>query len=362
MAVGEEVKGSPGVCQSPPQEVVNQRRWDLKAIVVTVGSPKESLGAMKLANWLRRTGWDVAEATRVGVEDRADLYAFSCVFSWKLPALVEMVQEVKSQGEVWIGGPAVTFHPKNAAYVESMTGIKPTHGIDERFEREIGSYPMTYFSRGCPAYTPACGLCPVPKIEGNSFRYYPDSQPAKMLLDNNLSALPEDYQEYIIKRYADEWRGGKVDCNSGFEPHTFNAETLYRWDKFPLMAWRFGYDDTTERDQALAMMELLSDTGYSGDEVRVYTMIGNEPIEACHKRIKEVVARGFFPWPQRVRPLDWLGPNGTLPTRFDWDEDTLTAYQRFYSIPQLWRKFHKEGKDPSEFYYQGRYPIRKEPK
>lgn len=331
----------------------------MRAAVITVGSPKESLGAMKLANWLRRTGYDVTETTKVGIEDHYDLYAFSCIFSWKLTSMVEMVQEVKGHGEVWIGGPAVTFHPANARYVEQATGVKPFHGIDERFEREPGDYPMVYFSRGCPAYTPACGLCPVPKIEGNAFRYYPDSKPAKMLLDNNLSALPDEYQEYIIKSYADNWRGGKVDCNSGFEPHTFNAETMDRWAKFPLMAWRFGYDDTTERDQALAMMDLLAETGYVKDDVRVYTMIGNEPIEACHERILEVVNRGFFPWPQRVRPLDWLGPVGTLPTRYDWDEDTLVAYQRFYSIPMLWRKFLKEKRSPSEFFYQGRYPIKK---
>lgn len=137
-----------------------------KAVVVTVGSPKESLGAMKLARWLKRTGWEVHERTSLEplFDSGFDLYCFSAVFSWRLPQLVEMAKFAAKCGEVWIGGPAVTFHPYNARYVERETGLRPFTGIDERFEREPGPYPMVYFSRGCPAYTPACGLCPVPRI------------------------------------------------------------------------------------------------------------------------------------------------------------------------------------------------------
>jgi hypothetical protein len=57
------------------------------------------------------------------------------------------------------------------------------------------------------------------------------------------------------------------------------------------------------------------------------------------------------PWPQRLRPLDWLG--GDLPTRHDWDEPTLIAFQRFYSTRGFWGRLK-----PEEFYYQGRYPLR----
>lgn len=264
-----------------------------------------------------------------------------------------MAREAKQThgGEVWIGGPAVTFHPDNARYVQRETGIVPHVGLDDRFEREPGSYPMAYFSRGCPAYTAACGNCPVPRIEGNQFTYYRESMPAPLLLDNNLSALPDDYQDFIIERYAG-WRGF-VDANSGFEPHTFTEATLERWKRFPLRYWRFGYDDLSERDQALEMMRLLRAHGYSGEKVRVYTLIGNEPIAGCQRRITEVIEAGCHPWPQRVRPLNWLGPDGTLPTRYDWDEPTLIAFQRFYSIKGLWGQMK-----PEEFWYQGRYPLR----
>lgn len=327
----------------------------MKALVITVGSKNESLGALKLATWLRRSGYDVDTESRIEpltlVHLGYDLYAFSIVFSWRLPALVAMVWSIQHEGKaVWIGGPAVTFHPGNARYVEKETGIAPHVGLDRRFEEEPGAYPMVYFSRGCPAYTPACGLCPVPKLEGNAFTFYRHAMPAKLLLDNNLSALPDDYQDFIIDRYVTTWRGGKVDANSGFEPHSFTAATCERWQKFPLQCWRFGYDDISERDEALEMMRVLKFYGHAGQSVRVYTMIGNEPIETCCQRIREVIDMGMHPWPQRLRPLDWR--EGSLPCRFDWNEQTLIAYQRFYSIAGLWKRMK-----PEEFYYQSRYPL-----
>lgn len=321
-----------------------------RALVVTVGSKHESLGALKLARWLRRNSWSVDEATSVSMFDCGyQLIAFSVVFSWKIPLLIAMVNEAKAiADEIWIGGPAVTFSTANAEFVRTKTGVNPSIGIDERFEREPGTYPMVYFSRGCPAYTPACGLCPVPRIEGNAFRFYPDSRPAPLLLDNNLSALPVDYQAHIIRSYA-SWTG-RVDANSGFEPHTFTLDTCKRWEAFPLRCWRFGYDDITERPQALAMMRLLRDRGHTGENVRVYTLIGNEPIEVCHQRIRDVIENGCHPWPQRLRPLDWI--SGSLPVRFDWDEPTLIAFQRFYSVAGLWKQMQ-----PKDFFYQQRYPL-----
>jgi hypothetical protein len=322
-----------------------------KAAVVVAGtSVFESLGAMKLERYLSRLGYRVDRITKLTMFDDYDFYAFSAVFSWHLPRMVGMVREAIRRGvSCWIGGPAVSFAAANRAYVLRQTGVSPHVGIDERFEQEPGDYPMVYFSRGCPAYTPACGFCPVPKLEGTSFRFYPDATPAPLLLDNNLSALPIDYQNHIIRRY--QGFPGKVDANSGFEPHSFDEDTCKRWEDFPLRYWRFGYDDITERDQAGRMMTILARRGYSGDRVRVYTLIGNEPIATCLRRIREVIAKGFHPWPQRLRPLDWLG--GALPTRHDWDEATLIAVQRFYSLKTLWGRI-----DPRDFYYQGRFPFR----
>jgi hypothetical protein len=327
----------------------------MKCLIISVGGKNTSLGAHKLAAYLRRLNHvvDHVGSMPLKVADY-DLFCFSVVFSWHLPETVRLIRFAKLFGEVWVGGPAVTFHPDNARYIESQTGIKPHIGLDDRFEREPGKYPMVYFSRGCPAYTPACGVCPVPRMEGNSFTFYPESQPATLLLDNNLSALPVDYQEHIIAAYQGFPR--KVDAQSGFEPHTFTEETLHRWERFPLLCWRFGYDDLTERNECLTMLGLLNANGYRDEKVRIYTLIGNEPIQDCYQRVREVIGDvkdpEAHPKPQRLRPLNWLGPDGTLPCRFDWDEPTLIAFQRFYSLGAFWKRMK-----PSEFYYQGRYPL-----
>jgi len=320
----------------------------MKASVITIGTKHESLGAKKLASWLRSRGWLVDESNRVEpMFHDYDLTCFSVVFSWRLPELVKQVRSVR--GEVWIGGPAVTFSDRNRKFVMEKTGVNPTIGIDDRFEGADHDADMTYFSRGCPAYTPACGLCPVPRIEGTTFRFYPNAKTARLLLDNNLSALPGSYQDHIISCYRD-W-DGKVDANSGFEPHTFADETFERWSVFPLQCWRFGYDDLTERCEALTMLELLRSRGVRSRKIRVYTLLGNEPVADCVNRCDEVIAGGGEPCPQRLRPLDWLG--GPLPTRHDWTEQDLIAVQRYYTCPQIWRSVKKR-----DFYYQSRFPFR----
>jgi hypothetical protein len=80
----------------------------VKALVVSVGGKNTSLGAFKLANYLRRHGYEVEHSGKMTL-CRYDLYCFSVVFSWHLPSLVEMVRFAKLFGEVWVGGPAVTF-------------------------------------------------------------------------------------------------------------------------------------------------------------------------------------------------------------------------------------------------------------
>jgi hypothetical protein len=61
-----------------------------------------------------------------------------------------------------------------------------------------------------------CWFCIVPKIEGSDFTFDWDFQPAPVLCDNNLSALPVEYQEHIIRRYQ-ETGVRLMDAQSGFE-------------------------------------------------------------------------------------------------------------------------------------------------
>ena len=134
-----------------------------KAMVVTVGSPMESLGALKLANWLRREGYTVTTGTDVaGIAEFPDLFAFSVVFSWRLPALIEMVKSVSIFADVWIGGPAVTFHPANAALVARETGIAPRGRHRRAFRAGARRLPHGLLLAGVPGLHASLRPMPCP--------------------------------------------------------------------------------------------------------------------------------------------------------------------------------------------------------
>ena len=86
------------------------------------------------------------------------------------------------------------------------------------------------------------GFCLVPAMEGRKFTLLPDFEPRPVLCDNNPSALPSDYQDYIVERYT---AAGVplVDANSGFEPQTFDAEVFARWKKINIGPWSYAYDE-----------------------------------------------------------------------------------------------------------------------
>jgi hypothetical protein len=56
----------------------------------------------------------------------------------------------------------------------------------------------TKASEGCPV---GCFFCIVPAMEGKAFTLLPEFTPRPVLTDNNLSALPADYQRHIVDRY-----------------------------------------------------------------------------------------------------------------------------------------------------------------
>ena len=70
----------------------------------------------------------------------------------------------------------------------------------------------TIASRGCPV---GCWFCIVPKMEGKAFTTLPDFPVRPVLCDNNLSALPANYQQFIVDRYLSAGVP-LLDANSGF--------------------------------------------------------------------------------------------------------------------------------------------------
>jgi hypothetical protein len=260
--------------------------------------------------------------------NEGDTTFLSVAFTWKLDEAYTRAVFARALGKrVVAGGPALFL-------------VKMRHRLADVAEIG-GDYPdaishhnadATIASRGCPV---GCWFCIVPAMEGRNFTYLPDFPVRPILCDNNLSALPTDYQDHIIRRYLDE----KVilrDANSGFEPITFTEDVYRRWK--PLVnagrgPWRFAYDETRERADVVRVMRMLE--GEPQKRKRVYVLIGNEPFAECMARIQEVIDHGCEPHVQPFMKLNAL--ERTPHPRHDWNIQLLKDVAR-WSNGWVWKK------------------------
>jgi hypothetical protein len=298
------------------------------ALVVNCSAPHYNLGALKLLDWLHSEGHQVTLADgdpglfAVGY----DAVYLSLVFSWHAPIAREIALRVKAHSNVSVGGPGLFALGK---WWKRETGLEATTGLDWRFERQRGAYRMTFASRGCPVN---CWFCVVPRIEGTDFTLDHDFRPAPILCDNNLSALPGDFQDEILARYVAA--GVRlVDANSGFEPRTFTEETYQRWRGHLIGPWRFALDTASEALYVKRVMTVLA--GEAPRRKQVYVLIGNEPLVSCYERACKVIEWGGEPYCQPVMPLNALSRD-QLMVRHDWTFQLLRDFARFFNR-HLWR-------------------------
>lgn len=246
-----------------------------------------------------------------------DTAYLSVAFTWKLDEAYTRAIWYKTMGyKVRAGGPAL-FLVKMKHRLEDVA----TLGGDLPDAVVHHNPNATIASRGCPV---GCWFCIVPKMEGKTFTLLPDFPVRPILCDNNLSALPPEYQDHIIERYITE-DVPLLDANSGFEPRTFTDDVYARWKVINKGPWRFAYDDLAERDMVKRVMLMLKSE--PARSKRVYVLIGNEPFEACMQRINEVVAWGGEP---HVQPFIKLNSLERKPfPRFDWTRQMLTDVARW---------------------------------
>jgi hypothetical protein len=298
----------------------------MNALVINCSKPHYNLGAHKLADWLRSQGC----AVEINGGDPGlftlgyDQVYLSVIFSWHAPIARAIALRVKGDSDVWCGGPGMAALGN---WWKRETGLDAVIGLDQRFERQRGDYKMCFASRGCPVN---CWFCVVPKIEGRAFTLDYDFQPAPILCDNNLSALPVEFQMYIINRYRES--GIKLcDANSGFEPRSFDEDCFERWRSI-VPVWRFAFDEMSEADEVNRMMKILGDV--RSRRKQVYVLAGNEPIEACYERALKVIEWGGEPYCQPVTALNAL--TKTPMVRHDWTLDKLRDFCRYFNR-RLWR-------------------------
>lgn len=251
-----------------------------------------------------------------------DTAYLSVAFTWRLNDAFTRACWYRQAGyRVRAGGPGIFTRKHFLADVAEIGGDYP--------DAVARHNPLaTFASRGCPV---GCWFCIVPKMEGRAFTLMPDFPVRPILCDNNLSALPADYQCHIIARY----RAADIpllDANSGFEPRTFNEDVYARWREINRGPWRFAYDDQAEGIYVERVMRMLKDE--SPRRKRVYVLIGNEPMAACLERLERVIAWGGEPHAQPYMKLNALERRPHV--RFDWTEQSLRDMAR-WANRYLWK-------------------------
>ncbi len=305
----------------------------MKAIVVNCSAPHYNLGARKCADWMREEGHQVAyyDGDPGMWELDAESVWLSVIFSWHAPIAREIALRMKARAEVWAGGPGLYAL---ASWWRKETGLCVVRGLDARFDKQRGQYNMVFASRGCPI---GCFFCVAHLIEGREQTLDQGFIPAPILCDNNLSALPQESQQYIIDRYR-AFNQPLLDANSGFEPRTFDEGTYQRWKPILRGSWRFALDETRELEDVRRMMRETSLKDESPKRKQVYCLIGNEPIEQCYARACRIIEWGGEPFVQYLLPLNWLGDPATLHPRCDWTYQRGHDFMRFFNR-HLWRSF-----------------------
>lgn len=254
----------------------------------------------------------------------------SIAFTWRIDEAKRLSDYYRTLGyHVRAGGPAMFtmwWAMQNHAELDLVTDEKGRiSGVGSLPDAVVRHNSLaTTASRGCPVKH--CAACIVPAMEGSEFTLLPEFTPRPILTDNNLSALPADYQRHIIDRYV---AAGVhlVDANSGFEPKTFDEEVFVRWSEINRGPWRFGLDDSFETADAERVIAMLRRHGVGARKIQVYVMIGHEPFAECMRRIQCVIDMGGEPY---VQPVMKLNAREKRPwVRHDWTPGMLGSVTRW---------------------------------
>lgn len=268
----------------------------------------------------------------------------SAAFSWQLPDARKIAEYYRALGcHVIAGGPGVFTRrnyladlcevPVRTVMRRGKDGVLRPVEVPAALPDTVRRHnPMaTRASFGCPV---GCHFCIVPQMDGLDFTFVDNFTPRPLLCDDNLSALPADFQRHIIARYQ-ATGVPLLDANSGFEPATFDDEVYARWQPILKGPWRFGFDEATEGANVDRVFKMLARKGVKPRRIQVYTMIGHEPFDVCMDRIQRVRAGGGEPYAQ---PFINLNALQKVPRpRYDWTPQLLTDVARWVNR-RIWRK------------------------
>ncbi len=282
----------------------------------------------------------------------ADLYLFSVVFTWDLPAAAAQMNLVKDRGIVRAGGPAATAL---SPWLERATGIRPHVGLAPDYDAVRGPWKVTFTSRGC---IHDCPWCVVPRLEGAPVEF-DKFVPAPVVADNNILATSWGHQERVVEALSCGARVDgvfyppprRVDFNSGFDARLFAVDPERVWRLYSRLelapAWRTAFDSMAVEKEVEATIRFLRrpETRLTHRQVMCYVLIGfgDTPDEALY-RARKVIEWGGSPYVMRYCPLSRTQRH-YVNVRRGWTEHLLQKFVLYFNQPHIWRSVRWEDCD-----------------
>ena len=230
----------------------------MKVRLVDVDSKIPNLALMKISAYHKANGDDVDFYNPLF--DKPDLIYASKVFDFTDDYL---------------------YYPADVELIRGGTGYDIALTLPDEIESQYPDYDLFrcdfaigFTTRGCIR---KCPFCVVPKKEG-AIRPVGDiydfwrGQDRLMLLDNNLTALPDQF-ERICKQLIKE--RVRVDFSQGLDIRLITAEMAQLLSQIRL--WKrihFAFDNIALEKQVRAGIKILTENGVSAHKLMFYVLIG----------------------------------------------------------------------------------------
>ncbi len=298
----------------------------MKSLIVNCDSDY-NLACEKIASRLKRDGHDV---TKAGIDvkniNKYDNIYLSAIYTWNIPAMIKLVQQITAGTKVEIGGPAASVM---ADYILLKTGIKPKIGLDARFDSEPSKYLSTYTSRGCIRN---CEFCSIPLIEGKTKEIH-DFIPAPIVLDPNFLACSK---EHIINSCEKLSALPAVDFLHGLDARlleSWHIELFFK--KLNLVCWRFTFDSLKNESTLKNVLAMLKNYQIKpAEKIIIYCIYGfSDTPEDAWDRVNLITSLKAHPYAMRYQPLDTLEKDSYI--HKNWTSTKLVEFKQLCNIPTM---------------------------
>lgn len=249
----------------------------MRVLLIDVDSKIPNLALMKISAWHKSqgdtVGFDVPDPDRVYI---------SCIFEKN----AEKTRGIATMypGKAEAGGPGISLETVLPEHIE---GMKPDYDLYP------SEYSQGYTTRGCIR---KCGFCIVPQKEGkiriaqHPSLFHDDRFDTCMIMDNNLFAAPQKWQDSILSWFID--LGVKMRSPQGWDIRLLTEKRACRLREIrhAKRVVHFAWDNIEDEAAVLRGIKILKDTGFdTHHEITFYVLCGyNTTIEQDKYRCEKL--------------------------------------------------------------------------